>query len=84
VQNKKVFDAFFSPKSFKEAGFPHFQDLDFAGLKGRVLSSSYMPNEGHVDVDFMISCLKKIFIRYQQNGTVRLTYDTKIYYGQLN
>jgi len=84
VQDKKIFDAFFAPKGFKENSFPNFQDVDFAGLKGRVLSSSYMPNEGHVDYDFMISCLKKIFMRYQHNGTVRLTYDTKIYYGQLN
>jgi hypothetical protein len=42
-----------------------------------------MPNEGHADFDHMIYCLKKIFMRYQENGVVRLDYDTKIYYGQL-
>jgi ubiquinone/menaquinone biosynthesis C-methylase UbiE len=84
TQDRKVFDVFFSAHAYSEKIFYNFQDVDFAGLKGRVLSSSYMPNEGHVDFDFMISCLKKIFMRYQQNGTVRLAYDTKLYYGPLN
>ena len=84
TQDKKVFDAFFGEGKYLEKAFYNFQDVDFSGLKGRVLSSSYMPNEGHVDFDFMISCLKKIFIRYQQNGTVRLAYDTRVYYGKLN
>ena len=84
TQDKKVFDVFFDEGNYHEKTFYNYQDVDFAGLKGRVLSSSYMPNEGHVDFDFMISCLKKIFMRYQQNGVVRLAYDTKIYYGQLN
>ncbi|MBS1635448.1 MAG: methyltransferase domain-containing protein [Bacteroidetes bacterium] len=83
TQEKQVFDAFFGG-SYKQTSFYNFQDVDFAGLKGRVLSSSYMPNEGHKDYDFMIYCLKKIFTRYQQNGLVRLDYDTQIYYAPLN
>ena len=82
TQDKKIFDEFFGEGNYKEKTFFNFQDVDFTGLKGRVLSSSYMPNEGHKDFDFMISCLKKIFMRYQEKGTVRLAYDTKIYYGQ--
>jgi ubiquinone/menaquinone biosynthesis C-methylase UbiE len=83
TQDKKIFDEFLGEGNYKEKTFFNFQDIDFTGLKGRVLSSSYMPNEGHKDFDFMISCLKKIFLRYQENGTVRLVYDTKIYYGQI-
>jgi SAM-dependent methyltransferase len=83
TQDVRVFDAFFE-QGYEEKSFYNFQDVDFAGLKGRVLSSSYMPNEGHRDYDFMIYTLKKIFMRYQENGKVRLDYDTKIYYGQLN
>jgi ubiquinone/menaquinone biosynthesis C-methylase UbiE len=83
TQDKKIFDEFFGAGKYQEADFFNYQDVDFAGLKGRVLSSSYMPNEGHPDFDFMIACLKKIFIRYQEKGTVRLAYDTKIYYGQV-
>lgn len=82
TQDKKIFDAFFG-NGFKEKDFYNYQDVDFAGLKGRVLSSSYMPGEGHKDYEFMIYTLKKIFMRYQENGKVRLDYDTKIYYGPL-
>lgn len=83
TQEKSQFDNFFGAGNYREDSFYNFQDVDFTGLKGRVLSSSYMPNEGHKDFDFMIYCLKKIFMRYQENGMVRLDYDTKIYYGQL-
>lgn len=82
TQDPKIFDAFFDGH-YQEKSFYNYQDVDFAGLKGRVLSSSYMPGEGHRDYDFMIYTLKKIFMRYQENGKVRLDYDTKIYYGQL-
>jgi ubiquinone/menaquinone biosynthesis C-methylase UbiE len=83
TQDKKIFEEFFEG-SFKEKSFYNYQDVDFAGLKGRVLSSSYMPNEEHKDFEFMINCLKKIFQRYQEKGLVRLDYDTKIYYGLFN
>ncbi len=82
TQEKEIFEAFFGGK-FKEKSFYNYQDVDFAGLKGRVLSSSYMPFEGHTDYEFMMSTLKKIFMRYQENGKVRLDYDTKIYYGEI-
>jgi ubiquinone/menaquinone biosynthesis C-methylase UbiE len=83
TQDKKIFDAFFGEGNYEEKWFDNFQDVDFAGLKGRVLSSSYMPNEGHKDYEHMMYCLKKVFTRYQQNNSVRLDYDTKIYFGQL-
>ena len=83
TQEKSQFDNFFGGAHYKEKSFYNFQDVDFEGLKGRVLSSSYMPNEGHKDFDYMIYCLRKIYNRYQENNLVRLDYDTKIYYGQL-
>ncbi|MCW3078025.1 MAG: methylase involved in ubiquinone/menaquinone biosynthesis [Bacteroidetes bacterium] len=83
TQDKKIIDSFFG-KNYNQKLIYNFQDLDFDGLRGRVLSSSYMPDETHADYEYMIYCLKKIFQRYQQNGTVKLEYDTKIYYGQLD
>lgn len=83
TQEKEIFEEFFGG-NFKEKWFYNYQDVNFEGLKGRVLSSSYMPNEGHQDYEHMMYCLKKVFVRYQQNGTVRLDYDTKIYYSHLN
>lgn len=84
TQDKKIFDSFFGESNYTEKWFDNFQEVDFAGLKGRVLSSSYMPNEGHKDYEHMMYCLKKVFARYQQNNKVRLDYDTKIYYGTLS
>lgn len=84
TQDKKIFDAFFGEGKYNEKWFYNFQDVDLTGLKGRVLSSSYMPNEGHKDYEHMMYCLKKVFARYQQNNLVRLDYDTKIYYGPLS
>jgi SAM-dependent methyltransferase len=84
TQAPRIFDTFFGAGNYHEKGFYNYQDVDFGGLKGRVLSSSYMPGEGHTDYEFMIYTLKKIFMRYQENGKVRLDYDTKVYYGKLN
>ena len=83
TQDKQIFEAFFGA-GYKQKSFYNYQEVDFAGLKGRVLSSSYMPNEDHADYNHMIYCLKKIFTRYQQNGLVKLDYDTQLYYGTLN
>jgi ubiquinone/menaquinone biosynthesis C-methylase UbiE len=82
VQNKKVFEDFFGG-DFTEKSFENSQELDFQGLKGRVLSSSYMPDESHPDFEFMIYCLQKIFKRYQTNEKISIDYDTKLYIGNL-
>jgi ubiquinone/menaquinone biosynthesis C-methylase UbiE len=84
IQDKTIFDYFFGAGNYREYTLFNYQDVDLEGLKGRVLSSSYMPNEGHKEYDYMIYVLRKIFQRYQQNGKVRLEYDTKIYTGQIS
>jgi ubiquinone/menaquinone biosynthesis C-methylase UbiE len=82
VQKTGVLENFFSAP-YTELTFPNAQHLDFEGLKGRIHSSSYMPEEGHADYDFMMYCLKKIFNRYEENGKITLEYETKIYYGTI-
>ena len=79
--DEKIFNDFFDG-DYKMKSFLNFQHFDFEGLKGRILSSSYMPSEEHKDFDFMMSVLKKIFNRFQENGKVTIEYDTKIYYGR--
>jgi ubiquinone/menaquinone biosynthesis C-methylase UbiE len=81
--DEKIFNDFYGPENYKMKSFDNFQYFDLEGLKGRILSSSYMPPEGHKDFDFMMSVLKKIFNRFQENGKVTIEYDTKIYYGKL-
>ena len=52
--DEKIFNDFFEG-SYKMESFLNYQHFDFEGLKGRILSSSYMPGEGHKDFDFMMS-----------------------------
>jgi len=81
--DKKVFDDFFGKENYRVKSFNNFQYFDLEGLKGRILSSSYMPAEGHKDFDYMMYVLRKIFNRFQENGKVTIEYDTNIYYGTL-
>ncbi|MFX1356803.1 MAG: class I SAM-dependent methyltransferase [Promethearchaeota archaeon] len=69
---------------YEKEKFYNYQEFDFEGLKGRLLSASYIPLENDPIFDKMIKHLKEIFIKYQKNGLIRLEYDTEIYYGKLN
>lgn len=84
TQSKEIFDAFFGANNYSEYNLNNHQDVDLLGLRGRVLSSSYMPNADHPDYEHMMYVLRKIYQRYQENNKVRLEYDTKIYVGTVN
>ena len=71
-------------ESYKKHVVYNEQLFDFDGLKGRLLSSSYAPTEGHPNYEPMIKQLKIMFHEYQQNGQVRFEYDTEIYIGQVS
>ena len=61
----------------------HRQLLDYDGLEGRLLSSSYAPEAGHPLHEPMLRRLREIFDQYQANGTVALDYDTQVYCAPL-
>lgn len=63
--------------------FDHGQLLDFDGLRGRLMSSSYAPREGHPQHEPMLQALRELFERYAVNGRVSFDYDTVIYVGTL-
>jgi ubiquinone/menaquinone biosynthesis C-methylase UbiE len=63
---------------------PNFQEFDYEGLEGRLLSSSYAPQAGHPAHAPMLKELRRIFEQYQHAGFVRMEYRTKLYFGQLN
>lgn len=79
----KALTQFFGSKNYKFKQFGNEQQFNFEGLKGRLLSSSYAPMEGHLNYEPMMNELKKIFWDYQQGGKVIFEYDTKLYYGKL-
>jgi ubiquinone/menaquinone biosynthesis C-methylase UbiE len=74
--------AFFT-NGFKSETFANRQILDFDGLRGRVLSASYMPTETNENFAEMIKTLQSLFTKHAENGRIALLYDTNIYYGQL-
>ncbi len=75
--------AFFGPGSFERATFDNEQVLDLDGLKGRLLSISYVPAEGEPGSDEMLRNVEKIFDEHHTGGRVTIEYDTKVYYGRL-
>jgi SAM-dependent methyltransferase len=76
--------SFFGTAGCQIAVHPYQQTFDFAGLKGRLLSSSYSPEPGHPEHEPMITALAELFQIHQVAGQVAFAYDTKIYYGHLS
>ena len=73
----------FQSDVFKVAAFDNSQVFDYAGLKGRLLSSSYAPEAGHPLHTPMLERLAEIFKEHQSGGVVRFDYETHVYYGRL-
>ncbi len=75
---------FFSPAEVKIKTFANFQELNYDSLKGRLLSSSYIPLEDSPLYNEMLQALENIFEKKNVNGKVMMEYETKLYYGKLN
>ena len=76
--------AFFGSNEFTSHSLPNAQEFDFAGLRGRLRSSSYVPTPDHPQFEPMMLELEQIFSRHRQNGMVRMEYRTHIYAGKLD
>lgn len=73
----------FFQTDFAEAVFSNAQTVDFDGLRGRMLSSSYIPSEENPRFPEMIKKLKSLFATHAENGKIQILYNTKIFYGQI-
>lgn len=71
----------FFPAGYQRRTLPNEQRLDWPGLKGRLLSSSYTPGPLDPTRAPMLERLKEMFDRHQADGVVRLEYDTEVYFG---
>jgi SAM-dependent methyltransferase len=69
----------FYGSEFQQKNFDNHQDFDYEGIRGRLLSSSYVP----LDSAPMLDELDAIFKDHHKNGMVRFDYDTTLYYGRL-
>ncbi|MES2477292.1 MAG: class I SAM-dependent methyltransferase [Verrucomicrobiota bacterium] len=77
----EVLGEFFAPNRFETATFRNAQSFDFEGLRGRCLSSSYVPNVGQAGHDEMLAELKEIFDTHQVDGQVEFRYTTQVHLG---
>src|SRR5512146_109588 len=64
------------------ATFANEQVLDFDGLEGRVMSSSYAPMPDRPEHAPLMAGLREVFDRHQREGKVVFPYRTLVYFGQ--
>jgi ubiquinone/menaquinone biosynthesis C-methylase UbiE len=86
VRHEKTTDAvheFFDPAPFQERTFLMRQEFDYAGIEGRLLSSSYAPGPEHPQHAPMLRELRRIFETNAAAGQVAFDYKTRVYFGQL-
>jgi SAM-dependent methyltransferase len=87
VRHERTTDAvneFFDPAPFEQRIFEMRQEFDYAGVEGRLLSSSYAPGPGDPKHVPMLQELRRIFERDAVNGRACFEYKTRVYFGQLS
>jgi SAM-dependent methyltransferase len=74
---------FFDPMPFQERGFEMRQEFDYAGIEGRLLSSSYAPGPDHPKHAPMLAELRRLFESNAVEGRAVFEYKTRLYFGRL-
>lgn len=74
---------FFQPGTMQEKVFQNAQLFDFPALKGRLLSSSYVPEKDHPSYSTMMGALEDLFEKFKEQGMVKFHYETKLYVGKV-
>lgn len=86
-KHKSVYDTalrdFYGAEGFSETIFSYCQELDYEGVKGRLLSSSYTPEPGHPNYESIMAELLEIFEEHEVEGRVVFNYLTRMYHGRL-
>jgi SAM-dependent methyltransferase len=86
VRHERTTDAvneFFDPAPFHERTFAMRQEFDYAGLEGRLLSSSYAPGPEHPKYVSMLEDLRRLFDAHAVAGRMGVDYITRVYFGWL-
>jgi SAM-dependent methyltransferase len=72
---------FFAPNQLELVTFRNDQKMDRAGLIGRLLSTSYVPNKGQPGNIEIVSAVERIFDDCQIDNLVTMVYETRTYFG---
>lgn len=88
VDHSRLGDAeiheFFGPAGATVRLFDNHQHLDLEGLRGRVLSCSYVPAPDQPNHSAMLQALQTLFETHESDGLVSLEYDTRVVLGCLH
>ena len=82
--SEDVVKEFFHPGRLRAFVLSNFQDFDLEALRGRLLSSSYVPLEGAPGHQEMMQATEKIFHDHARQGRVRFEYETRLYCGRFS
>lgn len=74
---------FFDPAPYEERTFDLRQEFDYAGVEGRLLSSSYAPGPEHPKHAEMLRALRRIFDAHALKNKATFEYKTRLYFGRL-
>ena len=80
---RKRLAQFFAPSPMKCESLLNAQPLTLDALQGRVLSSSYIPQPGHLRFPDMQAALEKLFADHARDGAVIMIHDCMVCWGQL-
>lgn len=86
IRHERTTDAineFYDPAPFQERVFDMRQEFDYAGVEGRLLSSSYAPGPEDRRHAAMLADLRRIFDTNAVNGRAAFKYKTRVYFGRL-
>ncbi|HEY0333510.1 MAG TPA: class I SAM-dependent methyltransferase [Stenotrophomonas sp.] len=83
-QDDATMRAWFGEGFIAQENFPNVQRMDFDSLRGRLLSSSYAPAEGHPRHAPMLAALRALFDRHAVDGHVEFAYLTRAFAGTLS
>ena len=81
--DEAVLSDFFSPSQIYTSSARYSQTFDYEGLKGRMLSSSYVPEVGQPNHQEMVVKLAEIFREYSVGDRVQFKYITRMFYSQI-
>ena len=75
-------EAFYGPAGYRTWRAETAQTLDLEGARGRMLSSSYVPQAGDPAHEGAMAAFRRVFDAHAQDGVVRFAYETVAYVGR--